>query len=48
MNKKRITLYKVTYHEVGTTDYRVIFMDSDGLFSLVRDWAFKIDKVESL
>ena len=45
---KRITLYKVTYHEVGRTDYRVNFMDSDGLFSLARDWAFKIDKVESL
>ena len=46
--KKKKALYKVTYHEIDTTDYKTDIMDSDCLFWLNLDWAFGIDGIEPL
>jgi hypothetical protein len=48
MKKKKARLYKVTYHETDTTDYKTDIMDGDCLFWLNLDWAFEIDEVEPL
>ena len=48
MRKKKAKLYKVTYHETNTTNYKTDIIDSDCLVWLNLDWAFEIDEVESL
>lgn len=48
MKKKKARLYKVTYHEIGTTDYKTDIMDNDCLFWLNLDWAYEIDGIEPL
>lgn len=48
MKKKKVGLYKVTYHEIGTANHRTDIMDSDCLFWLNLDWAFEIDGIEPL
>lgn len=48
MKKNKIKLYKVTYHELDTTDYKTEIMDNSCLFWLGLDWAFVIDKVEPI
>lgn len=39
-------LYRVTYHEIDTTDYTTEVMDGQTLGYLSTDWAFVVDKVE--
>ena len=46
--KKKTKLYRVTYHEIDTTDYQTDVMDSACLFWLNLDWAFEIDGIEPL
>jgi hypothetical protein len=46
MKKRKVRLYKVTYHETDTTDYKTEIMDSNCLFWLNLDWAFEIDGIE--
>jgi hypothetical protein len=48
MKKRKVRLYKVTYHETDTTDYKTEIMDSNCLFWLNLDWAFEIDGIEPL
>lgn len=48
MRKKKTKLYKVTYHEIDTTNYKTDIMDNDSLFWLNLDWAFEIDGVEPI
>ena len=48
MKKNKIQLYKVTYHEIDTTDYKTEIMDNSEIFWLELDWAFEIDKIEKI
>lgn len=46
--REKTNWYRVTYHEVDTTDYVTKVMDGRSLAGLDIDWAFIIDNVEAL
>ena len=41
-------MYKVTYHEIDTTEYVTKIMDEKEIFWLNLDWAYVIDSIEPI
>ena len=46
--KQKNALYRVTYHEVDTTEQIVKVLDCLSIVYLDADWAFVIDKIEAV
>lgn len=42
---KKTPLFKVTYHEIDTTNYETAILDEKSLYGLWIDWAFVIDEI---
>jgi hypothetical protein len=46
--KKTTKFYRVTYHEIDTTETLTEIMDEASIFWLNLDWAFIIDSIEPI